>query len=158
MKGNLIDIKSESFSWQVKLIGIVLLVAALAMINSYWWLSIIFAVAGLTLLTRYSGTEIDAVSKTFREYDSYFFVRTGTTEKYDRIERIFINDEMVTTHTSHPSRLYFFRYAVYNAYLKFADGRKIFLTSRKDKVKLIKLLDPVVTALSVDLIDNTVSG
>lgn len=127
---------------------------------SYWWLSISLAVMGLVLLSWYSGTEIDSGAKTFREYNSCLFIRVGARERYNEVEKVFINTSkvsqtMYTAHTSHSSA---FRYVLFNAYIKFDDGRKLFLTSRKDKVKLIKLLNPVVTALSVDLADNTVSG
>jgi hypothetical protein len=158
VKQSIVDIKAESFPWFVKLIGGLFLFTALIVILDYWWVSIVLVTVGLTLLTGYSGTDVDPVNNTFREYNSYLFMRTGATEKYDRIERILINDEKVATHTAHPSRLYFFNSIVYNAYIKFVDGRKLFLTSRKDKAKLIKLLSQVVTVLSVDLTDNTVSG
>lgn len=59
---------------------------------------------------------------------------------------------MYTAHTLNSST---FRSVIYNAYAKFDDGKKIFLTSRKDKVKLVNFLTPVVTALDVDLVDNT---
>jgi hypothetical protein len=155
MKKTTIDIKAESFPWHIKLMGALLLIGALALITSYWWVSILLTLAGLTALTGHSGTEINLANKTFREYNSFLLVRTGSKEKYDQIESVFINEKEVSTHTSHPSRLYFFRVTVYNAYLKFMDGRKIFLTSRSDKAKLLKLLHPVVTALSVELADNT---
>jgi predicted Zn-dependent protease len=86
MRQNIIDIKAESFPWYVKLIGALFLFVALMVMLDYWWLSIILVAAGLTLLTGYSGTEVDLVNKTFREYNSYLFIRTGATEKYDRIE------------------------------------------------------------------------
>jgi hypothetical protein len=162
MRANVIDIKAESLPWQSKLLGVMFLFGALIALTdyNYWWLSISFAVMGLVLLSWHSGTEIDPVRRTFREYSSCLFIRAGATEKYNGVERVFItpskiSQTMYTAHTSHSST---FRYIIFNAYLKFDDGRKIFLTSRKDKLKLIKLLNRVVTALSVDLTDNTASA
>lgn len=162
MRGKAIDIKAESLPWQVKLLGVIFLFGALIALTdyNYWWHSISFVVIGLVLLSWHSGIEIDPVSRTFRGYNSCLFIRGGTTEKYNEVVKVFISPSrvsqtMYTARTSHSST---FRYVVFNAYLKFDDGRKIFLTSRKNKVKLIKLLNPVVTALSVDLTDNTVSG
>lgn len=154
----MIDIKAESFPWQAKLIGVLLLIGALAVIMNYWWLSVIFAVVGLTLLSGHSGTEIDAASKTFREYNSYLSIRTGVTEKYNKIEKVYINETKVSQkiYTAHTLDSSTFRSVLYNAYLKFDDGKKIFLTSRKDKARLINLLSPVVASLGVDLSDNTV--
>ena len=60
MKENIIDVKAETLPWQVKLIGVLFLVAALTVIANYWWLSIVLAVVGSTLLTTHSGTEINA--------------------------------------------------------------------------------------------------
>ena len=159
MKENIINIKAESFPWQAKLVGILVLIGALNLISNYWWLSIILAVVGLILLTGHSGTQIDFVSKTFREYNSYLFIRRGVRKEYNQVESVFINkakvsQQMYTAHTSSSST---FERVVFNAYLEFDDGIKLFLTSRKDKAKLIKFLNPVVTALSVELIDNTVS-
>lgn len=159
MKESIIDIKAESLPWHVKFIGALFLIGAITVIVNYWWLSIILALIGLTLLTGYSGTEINYTNKTFREYHSYLFIRRGVTEKYHGIERVFINkanvsQKMYTAHTGSSST---FENILFNAYLKFDDGRKIFLTSRKDKVRLIKLLNPVIAVLGVDLTDNTVS-
>jgi hypothetical protein len=155
-----IDIKAESVPWQVKLIGVLLLVGALTLVMNYWWLSLIFSVAGLTLLSGYSGTEIDSVSKTFREYNSYLLIRRGVTEKYHKIEKVYINQTKVsqTMYTAHTSNSSSFQSVLYNAYLKFDDGRTLFLTSRKNKAKLIKFLNPVVASLGVELSDNTVRG
>ncbi len=160
MSNNIIDIKAESLPWQAKLVGVLLIIGALAAVASYWWLSIILALIGLALLTAHSGTEINVLTKTFREYNSCLFMRSGVMEKYDGIDRVFINKAKVSQqmHTAHTNSSATFQHIVFNAYLKFDDGRKIFLTSRKDKTQLISLLNPITTGLSVSLIDNTVSG
>lgn len=154
----MIDIKAESFPWQAKLLGIMFLIGALSLSTNYWWLSIIFAGLGLTLLSGHSGTEIDPVRKTFREYNSYLFMRRGVTEKYNQVEKIFINESKVSQkiYTAHTLDSSTFRSVLYNAYLKFDDGKKIFLTSRKNKERLINLLNPIVGSLGVDLSDTTI--
>jgi hypothetical protein len=159
MREKIINIKAESFPWQAKFVGVLLLIGALNLITNYWWLSIILAVVGLTLLTGHSGTQIDFANKTFREYNSYLFIRRGVSKKYNQVESVFINkakvsQQMYTAHTSSSST---FHSVVFNAYLEFDDGIKLFLTSRKDKAKLINFLNPLVSALSVDLLDNTLS-
>lgn len=160
MRENKINIRAESLPWQVKLIGVLVLIGAPTLIPNYWWLSITLAVAGLALLTGHSGTEIDFANKTFREYNSFLFIRRGVTKNYNEVEKIFINKAKVSQkiYTAHTSSSSTFQSILFNAYLKFDDGRKLFLTSRKNKAKLIKLLNPVVTALAVDLTDNTLSG
>ena len=148
---------AESFPWQIRLLGALLLLPALGVMASLWWLSILLVVLGIFLLTGYSGTEVDVSAKTFREYNSYLFIRAGEKRKYERIERIFINkakvsQQMYTAHTNNSST---FQHIVYNAYLK-VDDEKIFLTRSKNKDKLIRLLHPVVAGLETQLIDNTV--
>jgi hypothetical protein len=152
-----IDIKAESLPWQVKLIGALLIVAALSVLVNYWWLSIILVLVGLMLLTMHSGTQINVSDGTFREYNSYLFFRTGVTEKYNRIEKVFINSAKVSQKMYTPRTLSSstFENIVFNAYLKFDDGRKIFLTSRENKDELIKILDPITTLLKVEITDNT---
>lgn len=158
MNDRIIDIKAESLPWQFKLIGVLLFVVALAVVTNYWWLSIALAVAGSALLSWYSGTEVNATGKTFREYNSCLRIRTGTAEKYHEVEKLYINRVNVSQriYTAHTSNSTSFQYVLYNAYLKFDGGRKIFLTSRKDKARLIKVLEPVAASLAVDLIDNTI--
>lgn len=157
MEKEIIDIKAESFPWQIRLLGALLLLPALGVMGSHWWLSIILVVLGVFLLTGYSGTEVDVSAKTFREYNSYLFIRTGEIKKYDRVERIFINKSKLTQkmYTAHTNNAAVFRDIVYNAYLKL-DDEKIFLTRRKNKDKLIRLLNPVVARLGTQLIDHAV--
>ncbi len=157
MNEKVIDIKAESFPWQAKLIGALLLIISLSTLASYWWLSIILVIAAVFLFTGHSGTEIDDMNKTFREYNSYLFVKIGDTKKYNGIERIFINGskESQTIYTAHTTSSSTFTNIVYDAYLKFDNGEKIFLTGRKDKQKLIQVVNPVAKSLNVELVDNT---
>jgi hypothetical protein len=62
---------------------------------------------------------------------------------------------MYSAHTLNSSTL---RSVIYNAHLKFDDGKKIFLTSSKNKSRLLTNLNPVASALGIDLVDNTVSN
>jgi hypothetical protein len=157
MKEKVLDIKAESFPWQAKLIGALLLMIAIGTLTNYWWLSTILFIGAVFLFTGHSGTEIDGINKTFREYNSYLFVKFGETKKYNGIEKIFINGskESQTMYTAHTTSSTTFTHLVYDAYLKFDNGEKIFLTGRKDKNKLIRVLEPVVKRLTVQVVDNT---
>lgn len=157
MREAAISIKAESLPWQAKFLGLLFLVVAFSVFTSFWWLSILLVTLAILLLTGHSGTEIDPKEKTFKEYYSYLFIRRGAKEKYNEIERIFINrsnvsEKMYTPRTLNSST---FRSAIYSAYLKLDDDRKIFLTSRKDKKSLIQFLNPVVTTLKIELVDHT---
>ncbi len=151
-----IDIKAESLPWQFKLIGILLIVFALATaMSSVLWVSIILIVVGVIILTINSGTEIDPGTKKYREYNSILFYRYGEEERYEDVEKIFINaskvtKEMQTAHTTHGS---IFSSIEYNAYLKLSDGKKIFLMSKKNKKAMIDKLKPVAEQLRSELVD-----
>lgn len=157
MSKKIIDIKAESFPWQAKLIGALLILLAIGTMANYWWLSIILFVGAIFLFTGHSGTEIDNINKTYREYNSYLFVKIGDSKKYNGVERIFINSakETQTMYTAHTTSGSTFTNIVYDAYLKFDNGEKIFLTGRKDKQKLIEVLNPVVKNLNIELVDHT---
>lgn len=157
MHPGMIDIKAESFPWQMKLLGALFIVGGIASLVTIWWLSFILILAGLLFITAHSGTEIDPDAKTYREYTSYLFFRNGQTKIFQGVEKIFINASkesriFYTAHTLHSST---FQDTAYDAYMKFWDGEKIYLTSRKAKDKLIDILIPVGERLRAPLIDQT---
>jgi len=154
----LIDIKAESNPWQLKFLGGLLLVVAIPVMLNHWWVSSILIIAGLLLIFWYSGTEINPLAKTLREYNSYLVIRSGDSKPYNQIEYIYINrstgsEKMYTAHTLSSST---FRFEMYKAYLKLDDGTKIFLASHKNKTKLNTLLNEAFASQGIDVIDNTV--
>ncbi|HMP99174.1 MAG TPA: hypothetical protein PKC24_05285 [Cyclobacteriaceae bacterium] len=162
MTGNtnkeLINIKAESFPWHVKFLGVLFLLGAILIIPDNWWLTALLMILALLFLTIHSGTEVNVRNKTLREYNSYLFIRVGETESYNEIERIFINSSKVSEKIYTPRTLNSstFHSVIYKAYLKLDDDRKIFLTSKKNKEKLIQFLNPVATTLRTELVDLTV--
>lgn len=98
-----IDIKAESFPWRAKLLGVLFLIIAIANV-AFWWISILLAVGGAILLTGHSGTIIDTNARTVKEYTTYFFIKSGGTEKFNHAEKLYINgqnisEKMYTAHT-----------------------------------------------------------
>jgi hypothetical protein len=152
-----IDIKAESFPWQGKLVGILFVLTATAMLTTHWWLSVVLTLPGLWLLTGYSGTELDRGENAYREYNSYFLIKAGKWQRYNRVEKIFVNasNESEKMYTAHTMESMTFRRTVFNAFLKFDNGEKIFLLSRKNKGDLINKIRPVVDFLDTKLVDYT---
>ncbi|MCC5930553.1 MAG: hypothetical protein JJU28_15000 [Cyclobacteriaceae bacterium] len=152
------DFKTDTAPWQVKLVGVFLLIVALAVFTSYWWISIILLLTGVLLLTWHSGVEIDLINRTFREYNSYFLYKTGIAEKFDAIEKVYINQSTVsqTMYTAHTSSSSTFRNIVFNAWLKFNDTHKIFLGNHRNKEKLIKSLNSLLMRELIELDDYTI--
>lgn len=157
MQENTINVKAESFPWQARAVGIVFFIGGIAMLPTLWLLGAILLLCALVLLTGHSGTIFNRSGRTFLEYDSYLFIRNGKPERYNAVEKIYINagkegQTMYTAHTTHGST---FVHTVYNAYLKFDDGRKMYLTSGRNKSALIKRLEPVAAFLETWIQDNT---
>src|SRR5690606_15570637 len=152
---NKIDIKDESFPWQAKLVAALFLVGGIAMFITVRWLAVILVLVGLLLLTGHSGTVFDREKKIYLEYNSYLFFRRGEKIPYNRVEKIFINSErfsqkVFTPHTLDSATFYSI---AYNAYLKFDNGRKIYLTTCKKKSALIGRIKPVAEFLQTSVHD-----
>ena len=155
MDSTTINVKAESFPWQVKFLGMIFFIAGAAVLVSYWWLSLILWFISLFLLTGHSGTTIDREAMTYREYNSYFFIKNGETKRYNDVEKIFINssNESQKIYTAHTLDSSTFTNTVYNAWLKFDNGVKIFLTTQKSKEALSKKLYPISKFLNTEIED-----
>lgn len=121
--------------WTFRLLSACAVILGLGALQANPWVTIVIGVTGFFALVAHEGTEINPVTKMYREYTSFFFFKTGRFQSYDQIERIFINrskesQKMYTARTLHSST---FQDIVYNAYLKFSNGEKIHL--KKPRIK-----------------------
>lgn len=154
----IVDIKSGSlFPFPFLVLGAVVFLAGLAVLVSYPILSLFLLVTAAAILTAHEGTEIDPSSQTYREYQSFLFMKKGKPKKYGGIEKIFVNSGKVSQkiYTAHTSQSTTFSNIEYNAYLKFNDGVKVFLLARKSKTKLLDKLNNAARVLNVSVVDNT---
>jgi hypothetical protein len=109
------------------------------------------------VLSGAEGTEIDKETRTYRDYKSFFFLKSGSTEKFTAIEKIFVST------STKKQRVYYgrtnqssiFEFLEYNGFLKFSDGTKIQLLQKRRKSDLIKALEKIAKFLDVPLEDNT---
>jgi hypothetical protein len=154
----MIDIKyGLLLPWTFRLLAACAVILGLSAWQTIPWVTIIIGIAGFFALVTHEGTEFNPANKTYREYTSFFFFKTGKIESYDHIEKIFINrskesKQMYAPRTSMSSTL---EYAVYNAYLKFSNGEKIHLQKTKNKEKLMATLKPLSEAVRVEVTDNS---
>jgi hypothetical protein len=145
------------FPWHFRVIGLLALIGALGIFQSYpIWSLILFLISGL-ILSAAEGTELNIANNSFREYTSYLFIKTGKFNRIPPVEKLFITkgtetQVMRTAHTNHSST---FENVVYNGYLKFASGEKIHLLRDKKKDSLIQKLAPLSEGLKVDTIDHS---
>lgn len=143
--------------WTFRLLAACAIILGLSAWQTNPWVTLVIGVAGFFALVAHEGTEINPHNKTYREYTSFFFFKTGRFKPYPEIELIFINgakesQQMYAAHTTHSST---FENMVYNAYLKFSNGEKIHLQKTKNKEKLMATLRPLSQAVQVEVTDNT---
>jgi hypothetical protein len=158
MNKSRVDIKYASlFPLPFRFIAFLILLFALALIMDRTVLAIVLLIVSGFVLTGSEGTEIDIAENTYREYKSFFFIKSGPMLKYSGIEKIFVNttktkQEFYTAHTTKSS---VFENVEFNGFLKFDNGTKIHLLRKRKKTDLVKALEKISTMLKVPLEDNT---
>lgn len=157
-KNNFVDIKcGRLFPFHFHLVAVAFIAGGMGTITISPIFSIVLLLLAGLILTAYEGTEIDKDSRTYREYQSFLFLKRGARKKYDCIEKIYINAgkvsrKMYTAHTTHSS---IFTDVEYSAYLKFGDGVRVFLMSSKNKDKLMNRVRHLGERLNTSVTDNT---
>ncbi len=145
------------FPWQFRFVGGIVMLVGLTLIFDKAILAIVLLMAGGLIVFSYEGTVIDKAAKTYQEYNSFFFIKTGERVKYAGIEKIFINSikqkrRMYTAHTNHSST---FESLAFSSFLKFNDGTKIELLKKSDKSALVRTLKEIAAFLDTPLEDKT---
>lgn len=159
MQKNKFDIKTgEKFPWPFLLLAVIFIIIALAVIADYPAIAAILSFLALLIFTGRGGLEIDLENQTYREYMSFLFImRMGKPVKFDSVENIFINTGNVgrkisTAHTSHSTT---FKNQVYNAFIKFSNGDKVKIMSRKKKQPLLDYSAALAQQMHASVVDYT---
>ena len=153
-----IDVRFGSlFPWPFRFVAALMIVAGLVLIVEKSFLSVALMSIGGFILSGYEGTEINKAKKSYVDYKSFFFLRSGTRENYIDVEKIFVSTSKIkqqfyTAHTNHSST---FENVEYNGFLKFSNGEKIQLLRKRKKPELMKELKRVSLFLNVPIEDNT---
>lgn len=155
---NKIDIRFGSlFPWHFQLVAASVLLVALSLIIEKTFVSIgLILICGF-ILSGQEGTEIDKEERSYRDYKSFFFLKSGSKVKFTAIEKIFVStskmrQQIFRIHTNQSS---IFEHIEYNGFLKFSDGTKIQLLRKRKRSDLIKALKNIAAFLEVPLEDNT---
>ena len=145
------------FPWYFQLVGILFIIGALALFNTNWIVSVVLIVIAGFILTGHEGTEIDPVAKTLREYQSFFFIRSGKSRRYNHIDRIFINGGKVskTVYSAHTTMSQTFVADEYRAFLKLDSGEKIKLKTSTDRASLFSKMNAIARQLKTELVNAT---
>jgi len=153
-----IDIRYGSLlPWPFQLVAAIVLLVALSLIVEKTIVSICFIFACGVVLSGTEGTEIDKGERTYRDYKSFFLLKSGSKVKFNGIEKIFVSTSKTTQqlHTVHTNKHSIYHNIEYNGFLKFSDGTKIQLLRKRKKTDLIKALENIAKFLDVPLEDNT---
>ena len=156
LPNNKVDIKgARLFPFPFLVLGAAFVLAGLGVLISYPIVSVILIVFGFSILTAFEGTEIYPASKTYREYNSFLFFRTGSEKRFEHIDKIFINAGRVTRriYTAHTTSSSTFPNTEYNVYLKFSDGVKVFLFSGRSKNRVVRKAEAIAGSLNTSLHD-----
>lgn len=153
-----IDINNgRLFPFHFLILGVIFIFIGFPLITNHLIGGLILLVAGIFILTAREGVEINTGEKTIREYNAYFFIKTGEPERYQEIERIFINANKVTQkmYTAHTLNSSTFSDVVYSAFLKFDTGTKVLIQRNKNKATLIKNIQAIAGKLNTEVFDTT---
>ncbi|UII33121.1 hypothetical protein LVD17_04680 [Fulvivirga ulvae] len=98
-------VSGRLFPWYFQLAGGIVLVTGISYIQSNLILSLVLIFISVLVFTGYSGIQIDHQTKTYRPYYSFLFLKTGKSMRYESIDRIYINANVVsqrvfTAHTN----------------------------------------------------------
>jgi len=160
MNTGMIDIKNGSlFPWHFQLFAVVLVIGSIVLFSTNILLALILLSIGILILTGYSGVLINKPEKMYKEYNSFLFIKTGKNINFEAVERLFVNENSISqkTYTAHTLNSSTFKNAIYDGYIKFGDGTKVHLMSKKDKILLMTKLKEIADFLGVAVYDNTVS-
>jgi len=155
MKADTFNFKSEKlFPFQFQILGIIFLFLGMVLILYSPYFAPILIILGILILTAFRGIEFDRSAKTYRDYNSFLYMRQGSLRNYDSVKEIFINSSDVSqkiyTRVTEGTTM---RYVEYNAYLEFGDGTKLYLTSKKDKNAIIEKTSGLSDFLQVEVRD-----
>ena len=156
-----VDIKYASlFPWPFRFIALLILISGATLITEKTILAIILMIVAVLVLSGYEGTEIDVAAKTYREYTSFFFMKTGSMLNYSGIEKIFINTTKTKErfYTAHTTKSSIYENVEFNGILKFEDGTKVHLLQKRKKAELMKALSKISAELKIPVEDNTEIG
>lgn len=159
MQKNKFDIKTgERFPWPFYLLAVLFIIIALVVIADRPAIAAILSFLALLIFTARGGLEIDLENQTYREYMSFFFImRMGKPVKFNSVENIFINSGNVSRkiYTAHTSESSTFKDRKYNAFVKFSNGGKVKIMSRKDKQPLLEYSSALARQMNTSVVDYT---
>ncbi len=157
MDTQIVTFKSASlFPPHFKFLGYLFFFMGLILVALTSFFAFIPLVLGALIITGYRGLQFNKANKDYRDYNSFLFLKFGKWKKYSHVEDLFINEattsQKIYTRVNEGTTI---RGQEYNAYLKFADGTKIHLMTKKNKEELKKRLSLIANFFQSQIADYT---
>jgi len=144
------------FPFQFQYFGILLIIISVLLLIDYVYLAPVPLLPGIMMVTAWHGVELVPTEGKYRAFNSFILFKTGTWRSYDILEKLYITESFRTQKvymlvTSGPT----IRKKYYNGYLKFEDGTKLLLISRKSKPMVLDRLKKFNRHLKLEISDYT---
>jgi hypothetical protein len=140
------------FPIQFQVLGYVFLFAGATLFVINIWASLIFIALGCLIVSAFFGIQFKGGR--FREYNAFFFVKSGKWQPYAEVEKIFIKKVKTSQKFyGRANQSSTIKSVVYKAFAKFDSGTTVLLVENKDKSKVQKKIKKVVDYLRTDVID-----
>jgi hypothetical protein len=151
-----IDFKIASyFSENFFFLGILLAPVGIALLFVKPLVGIVFGLISFVILTTEYRLRIDTEKQIYLEYLRILGFRSGTWQKFYRIEYFFIKKNKVRLDMHLRAASTSIRKDVFDAYLKFSEEDKIHVASMDSHDKLLKRIKPMADLLKTDIVDFT---
>jgi hypothetical protein len=116
---------------------------------------ILFGLLGLLILTAKRGVDIDFAKKIYREYHSFYWIKTGKWSPFNSVVKLYINPVKMSQRMSNLASSSTIHSNEYKAYLKFNNEDKVYLLSGKKIKVLEEKLTPLAASLGLSITDNS---
>jgi hypothetical protein len=154
----MVDIRFGSLlPWTFHFVAGIAILLAIPMASMHPWIASLFVLGSIFVFTSFEGTEIDLDSRRFREYTSFFLLKTGEWISFEEIEKIYVNKNKMRQ-TMTPSRTGFttsVTFSEFSAFVKFSEDEIVQLIKHKNKKKVLSRAKVWSEQLNVPLYDNT---
>ncbi|WP_296619567.1 hypothetical protein [Marivirga sp.] len=140
------------FPFLFQVLGYVFLFSGIFLLGLNIWVSIIFILLGVLIVSAYSGIEFK--NDQFRDYNAFFFIKNGKWEPLKNVEKIFIKRIKVSQKLyGRANQSSIIRSHMYKAFLKFDNGESLLLYEHKNKEKVENKVNKISQFLNTKIVD-----
>jgi hypothetical protein len=131
--------------------GILVMALPVAVASPVW--GVLLALLGIIIITTHYGVEIDANSKSYREYTWFLGLKNGKRETYDSIQYFFLKPGRVSRTYNSRIQSTTIRDIEYNGFLKFSESEKVHIVSDSEKQKALDKILNLALKLNTNVLD-----